>query len=110
MLPYKRLSYKRLIEGYGINLPGATHTHTPKEKIMQYLQSLTTVRGAFLLLLAVALLSLASCKGGGSKGGGGGNGGGGNGGGGNGGGCRQAAHSVNSAISARVLLTLVLLW
>ena len=44
---------------------------------MKYLQASTTVRGVFLLLLAVALLSLASCKGGGSKGGGGGNGGGG---------------------------------
>ena len=44
---------------------------------MKYLQASTTVRGVFLLLLAIALLSLASCKGGGSKGGGGGNGGGG---------------------------------
>ena len=39
---------------------------------MQYLQSLTTVRGVFLLLLATALLSLAGCKGGGGGKGGGG--------------------------------------
>ena len=37
---------------------------------MKYLQSLTTVRGVFLLLLATALLSLASCKGGSGKKGG----------------------------------------
>ena len=39
---------------------------------MKYLQALTTVRGAFLLLSSAMLLSLASCGGGGGKGGGGG--------------------------------------
>ena len=43
---------------------------------MKYLQSLTAVRGAFVLLSSVALLSLAGCGGGGGGGGGGGNGGG----------------------------------
>ena len=54
---------------------------------MKYLQALTTVRGVFLLLLATALLSLASCKGssGGGGGGSGGSSGGNGGGGGNGG-------------------------
>ena len=41
---------------------------------MKYLQASTTVRGAFVLLSSVALLSLASCGGGGGGGKGGGGG------------------------------------